>query len=158
MPKKYEIYRSNDKGEQKFRWRLKDGNNQIIAISEEPFHKENIHDSIKKIRANVTPDTLILHKSDPENTNKYYRFEYFQSDKDSEWYWRLLAAGNSEKMAIGGEGFSTKQSVIRSLENVRDEMPNCFNVEYEDPKDDPLSDAKDAEEESGNKTTGMKGS
>ncbi len=158
MPKKYEIYKSNDKGDQNFRWRLRDGNNKIIAVSEEPFHKDNILASIKKIRAEVNPNTPIFDKDDPQNTNDCYRFVYFQSENDEQWYWRLLAAGNSEKMAIGGEGFSTKQSVIGSLENVRDEMPNCFDVKYENPEDDPLNDAKDAEKESGNKTTGMKGS
>lgn len=48
-------------------------------------------------------------------------FEMWQSKKDGQWYWSLEAA-NGESIAIGGEGFSSKESCRRSIRNVMEEI------------------------------------
>ena len=59
-------------------------------------------------------------------------FEIYQ-DKSGEWRWRLRAS-NGQLVANGGEGFSSKASVIRSLESVRKnvaESPGHIEIEQE---------------------------
>lgn len=153
---KFEIYRGEDKNtEQCWRWRLLDTNGKNIAKSEEPFLKENIQGSIKKMRNEVTEKTPIHPHNSPEKDGGVYRFEYQQSNKDGQWRWELKAGGNSETMAEGGEGFSSEQSIIVSLRNVRSEIPSA-EIKYKNPDDDPANDAKKAEEET--PTRGIPGS
>ncbi|NYT27855.1 MAG: YegP family protein [Candidatus Thiodubiliella endoseptemdiera] len=64
----------------------------------------------------------------------------FKVRKDGEWYWRLKA-GNNEPMAIGGQGFSSKQSILGSIENVKVEIGRA-EIIFENPEDDPAYEAK----------------
>jgi uncharacterized protein YegP (UPF0339 family) len=43
-----------------------------------------------------------------------YRFKVYQSSLDRQWYWRFVSP-NGEITAIGGEGYSSKQSAIYSI-------------------------------------------
>lgn len=45
-------------------------------------------------------------------------FQVWQSQADGQWYWRLRA-NNYEPVAIGGEGFSSKQACLESIEIVK---------------------------------------
>jgi len=138
----FEIYKGKDKGEQCWRWKLLDHDNSSdinIARSEEAFVKSSIKRSIKTIQSKVGTQTPILLRGD-EQGNGVYRFEYFQSDNDNKWYW-MLRATNNEPMAIGGEGFSDEQSVIKNIENVRKEIGKA-EVSFKDKEDDPSHEAK----------------
>ena len=141
---KFEIYRSNDKGEQCWRWRLVDSNYKNIARSEEPFIKSSVKRSIKTIKDKVALNAPVFFDESIEDVDKGYRFEYFQSEKDSEWYWKLKAS-NHELMAIGGEGFSSKQSILKSIENAKVEIGRA-EIIFENPKDDPAYEAKNQDD------------
>lgn len=146
---KFVIYKGQDKGEECFRWKLIDDNDKNIARSEEPFLVTSIQKSIKTMQTKVGVDTPIYEDESLEDKDKGYRFEYSQSKNDNQWYWKLRA-GNNETMAIGGEGFSSKQSVVRSIENVRLEIPRA-TIEWDNEALDPANKAKD------NDTTPTKG-
>lgn len=138
---KFIIYKGSDSGEQAWRWRLKDSNGVKIAKSEEPFIKDSVKRSIKTLQQKITSDTPVYLDESKEDIDKGNRFEYFQSEKDEQWYWRFKA-GNNELMAIGGEGFVSEQSILKSIANVKVEIP-AAEILFEDPKDDPAHDAKD---------------
>ncbi|AYQ57047.1 hypothetical protein MS2017_1359 [Bathymodiolus thermophilus thioautotrophic gill symbiont] len=140
----FKIYRGKDKGEQCWRWRLVDSNHKNIAMSEESFVKSSVKRSIKTIKDKVNLSTPVFLDESNEDTDKGYRFEYFQSEKNSEWCWRLKA-GNHEFMAIGGEGFSSKQSILKSIENVRVEMGRA-KIIFENPEDDPVCEARNQDD------------
>lgn len=140
---KFEIYKGNDKGEQCWRWRLVDSNHENIAMSEEPFIKSSVKRSIKTIKDKVNISTLVFLDESDEDTDKGYRFEYFENEKN-EWYWRLKA-GNHEPMAIGGEGFSSKQSILKSIENVKLEITRAI-ITFKNPEDDPAYEAKNQDD------------
>ena len=135
---KFEIYKGKDKDPKEcWRWRLLDNNHKNIARSEEAFRKENVVRSIEIMRLHVTPETpiifesIIIFEGDPEEDTSEYRFIIFKSEKDGQWYWRLRAGGNNEMMAIGGEGFSSKDSAKRATENARLEIYRTDKIEWE---------------------------
>ncbi len=137
---KFQIYMDDSGKEESWRWRLIDDNNKNIAKSEEAFVKTSITRSIKTLQDKVNAKTPIHQDESVGDIDKGYRFEYFQSSKNQEWYWRLKA-GNHELMAVGGEGFSSEQSVKISLDNVRLEIPRA-DVTWENPEDAPAHKAK----------------
>lgn len=152
---KFVIYRDKSEGtDQCWRWRLVDDNGARIAKSEEAFLKENVKPSIKLVQGNVNPKTLICLNGSDDEDGAVYRFAYHQSDKDEQWYWKLQAGGNNELMAVGGEGFSSKSKVSRSIENVRLEICRA-GITFENIEDDPAYEAKEANRE--DKTNVRKG-
>ncbi len=128
---KFEIYKKDNSynSEQCWRWRLVDSNGAKIAKSEEPFIKSSIEGSIKTIKDRVDTNTPVFLDESNEDTDKGYRFEYFKSEKNNEWYWKLRA-GNNETMASGGEGFTTEQSIKVSIVNVKVEIGRA-DIVYE---------------------------
>ncbi len=130
---RYQIYKSNDSGEQCWRWRLLDDKGNNIAHSEEPFLKQDILASIKKIREKAN-DAPIWQDENKEDKDKGYRFEYYKSSKDGKWRWRFRA-GNHETMAIG-DPYDSENDIKNALEYVKKEMANA-KIEWENPKDDP---------------------
>lgn len=42
------------------------------------------------------------------------KYEYFQSSKNDEWYWRLRA-DNGEPIADGGQGYSNKADCLHGI-------------------------------------------
>jgi uncharacterized protein YegP (UPF0339 family) len=44
-------------------------------------------------------------------------------DKRGEWRWRLVELQNCRIMADSGQGYFTKQGVLRAIDVVRDAMP-----------------------------------
>lgn len=156
---KFEIYKGDSTDtKQCWRWRLKDDNHAIIATGGEGFLKESVKPSIKNIQGEITLNTLICEDGSDDEDSKVYRFAYFESEKDEQWYWRLQAGGNNKIVAIGNEDFVSKDSVIRSIENVREEMCRA-GIVFENPKDDPAYDAKEEnKEKETNKKKGVAGS
>lgn len=151
----FTIYISDDKGNQNYRWNLKDDNHKIIAHSEEPFHRENALKSVEKMQCHVKQETEICLESESTDTSKY-RFEYRQSEKDEQWYWTLKAGGNHEPMAIG-EGYVSKSNVIEGLENVRLEISRA-EIKFESPEDQKWYKAFLIRREDTTETKGIPGS
>jgi uncharacterized protein YegP (UPF0339 family) len=56
-----------------------------------------------------------------EKTYAMVRFEYYQSPHNAHWYWRLKD-GNNRTVADGSEGYSTKEAVLRAIQNVIDDI------------------------------------
>jgi uncharacterized protein len=52
-------------------------------------------------------------------------FQIFKSDQDNQWYWRLRA-NNHEIVAVGGEGYSSKQNCLRGIMAVRSLIPDAL--------------------------------
>ncbi len=50
------------------------------------------------------------------------KFEYWQSLRDSQWYWHLIDS-NGEPIAIGGQPFNGKQIVQQAIKNVCSTVP-----------------------------------
>ena len=57
-----------------------------------------------------------------------FKFEYYQSSKDSNWYWRLKS-GNGQIMADSGEGYSSKQACERAIATVKSNMGRAQVIE-----------------------------
>ena len=53
-----------------------------------------------------------------------YRFEYFQSRRNSQWYWRLVAS-NGKTVADGSEGYSTKHACSDAINRVKRNVPSA---------------------------------
>ena len=50
--------------------------------------------------------------------SRVHDFQVWQSEADGLWYWRLRAK-NYESVAVGGEGFSSKEACLESIEIVK---------------------------------------
>jgi len=59
-----------------------------------------------------------------------FKFEYYQSKRNKEWYWRLKS-GNGQTMADSGEGYSSKQGCERAIATVKSNMGRARAVEVE---------------------------
>ena len=151
----FTIYKSEDTGNQNYRWNLKDDNHKIIAHSEEAFHKENALKSVEKMQCHINQETEICLKPESTDTSKY-RFEYHQSEEDGQWYWTLKAGGNHEPMAIG-EGYGSKSNVMKGLENIRLEMPRA-EIKFQSPEDQKWYKALLIRREDTTETKGIPGS
>lgn len=109
------------KGDQWF-WRLKDGNHKIIAVGGEGFESEaSVRKSVANVLSEVSENSPIVPEDDEKDGSAHTRFAYFVGE-DDQYYWHLQNKGNNRKIASGGEGFASKGNVIRSLENVRQEI------------------------------------
>lgn len=49
-------------------------------------------------------------------------FQYWQSKRDRQFYWRLRNVGNGRNIAVGGEGFADAFTLKRSIDNVLDSI------------------------------------
>lgn len=137
----FQIYEGQDSDKnEKWRWRLLDKNNDNsnIARSEEPFLKTSIKRSIKTLKQKINTQTKVYEKESKEK-KKGYRFEWF-TGKDDKFYW-CIKAGNNEPMAIGGEGFSNEEDMLKDIDNIKNNIINA-KIEFEDPKCDPSYSAR----------------
>jgi large subunit ribosomal protein L21 len=114
----FEIY--EDKAGQ-WRWRLRASNGEILAMSEQGFStKASVVRSLDSVRHHVAEASGHTEigpaegGAEPENAVGCEIYE----DKAGQWRWRLRAS-NGELLAIPEQGFSTKASVVRSLDSVR---------------------------------------
>lgn len=94
-----EMYRSQADGE--YRFRLKAGNGQIIAVGESYQGKAGAMSGV---------ETFLLNAQSSRN------FKVFKG-ADEQFYWRL-EAGNDEVVASGGEGYSSEASAKRAVNTV----------------------------------------
>lgn len=137
MPK-YQIYKSENQGEQCWHWRFIGNGGEIIANSDKPFFKGDIIASVKRIRQE-TPEASIKENGSSGNQGEGFQFEYHKNDKDKQWNWHLLD-GNHKIVAVG-KVLDLENSIERYLEDIRKEMGDA-KITWEDPKDDPDCQAK----------------
>lgn len=96
---KFEVYAD---AADKYRWRLRSNNGQLVASSGEAFaSKSNADRAANGFKAGAASYT------------------YNVTNTGDQWYWSAVA-GNGEKVATGGEGFASKSNAERAAENVRD--------------------------------------
>ena len=55
------------------------------------------------------------------------KFEYYQSLRDSQWYWHLID-GNGRIIAIGGQPFNSKAIIQQSIKNVCSTVPLAMQM------------------------------
>lgn len=133
----FTIYRGHDDNPaQCWRWRLTDGNHQCIATGGEAFTKDGAVASLRNLKSRVNFETRIVQDGGDEESGKETRFAYYEGN-DGQFYWRLQNQGNNEIIAIGHEGFSSRHAVIRSIENVRQEIANQPPHVFDPPEADP---------------------
>ena len=46
-------------------------------------------------------------------------FQYWKSNRDGDWYWRLRRRGNNKTIARSSEGYESKQACIESINLVK---------------------------------------
>ena len=47
------------------------------------------------------------------------RYEYYQSEKNSKWYWRLIADNNKDIIADGGQGYREVDDCLHGIDLVK---------------------------------------
>lgn len=120
---RFELYR--DKSD-KYRWRLRHRNGQIIASSGENFERRNgAQNGIQSVRRNSFGATLLEKEaaeveettSEPVEPESRADFEIYRDKKD-QWRWRLQH-DNGNIIADGGQGYGSKSNVRRAVRSVR---------------------------------------
>lgn len=94
-----------------YRWRLKSGSD-IIADSSEGYRSRSAaRDALERVQEDA-PGADVLETGTPH-------FEVYE-DSAGQWRWRMVA-GNGRIVADSGEGYDSKSSVKRAVENVKDD-------------------------------------
>lgn len=154
----FKIHREEGDGKLKWEWKLEDENGKVFAVSKEPSSdKDSIIESIKKIRAKVTPNTKTIEEKGADDPHGECTFVIFKSDKDNHWCWKLLDDKNNI-LSIGCEDFDTREAIEVFLDIVRGKICSKPVIIWTNIEDDPAHKSGEDEDKSGNKTTGMKGS
>ncbi len=132
---KFEIFQVPDRGEQCWYWRLWVENNPV-AKSENSLLKEEIVDSIKKLREEIS-NFQIFQKSDYEENKVGFEY-YCEGSDDCQWYLR----GNGGEIIATGETNESLKDVESNLENIRNKVKDA-QITWENEVDDPAHQAKD---------------
>ncbi len=109
----FEVY-EDSAGE--FRWRLRGGNNQIVADSGEGYaSRSGAEDAVERI-GEYAPEADILEIGRAA-------FEVYEDD-GGEWRWRLRAR-NGNIVADSGEGYTGRTDAHDAIESVKRNAPNA---------------------------------
>ena len=102
-------------------WVLKDHNNETVADGQQGNGYEDKRDAEHgaDLFTKLGHDAPRREVADGASTGANPDFEYFQSAKNDEWYWRFRAA-NGTVVADGSEGYTRKASVLRAIDNVQE--------------------------------------
>jgi uncharacterized protein YegP (UPF0339 family) len=109
----FEVY-EDEAGE--FRWRLRGGNDRIMADSGEGYDSRGgAEDAVERVR-NYLPDadTLVIGRA---------AFEVYE-DAGGEWRWRLRHR-NGQILADSGQGYSDRSGSFDGIESVKRNAPNA---------------------------------
>lgn len=135
---RFELYRDRS---DKYRWRLRHRNGQIIAGSGENFERRSgAQNGIQSVKRNSFGADIIEHEDEevdeePIEEESNAEFEVY-SDKKDEWRWRLKH-DNGNIIADGGEGYSSKSNALRAVDSVVEHLgpatyldvdPTAFDV------------------------------
>lgn len=129
---RFELYR--DKSD-KYRWRLRHRNGQIIAGSGENFERRNgAQNGIQSVKHNSFGADIIEHENEevdeePIEEESNAEFEVY-SDKKNEWRWRLKH-DNGNIIADGGEGYSSKSNAMRAVDSVMEHLGPATYLEVD---------------------------
>ena len=104
-------------------WILQDGNNETIADAQQGDGYEELRGAKHGADRFTTLGHDAPRREIPEGkaTGANPEFEYYQSAKDKDWYWRFRAE-NGRVVADGSEGYASKANVLRALDNVQAEL------------------------------------
>jgi uncharacterized protein YegP (UPF0339 family) len=109
----FEVY-EDSAGE--FRWRLRGGNNQIVADSGEGYgSRSGAEDAVERIQGHA-PEADILEIGRAA-------FEVYEDD-GGEWRWRLRAR-NGNIVADSGQGYGGRSDAHDAIESVKRNAPNA---------------------------------
>ena len=111
-------------------WILQDGNHETIADAQQGdgYEDERGAEHAADLFTKLGHDAPRREVADGESTGANPDFEYFQSKKNDEWYWRFRAR-NGAVVADGSEGYTRKASVLRAIDNVQAELAKLAGVQ-----------------------------
>ncbi len=122
----FEVYEDS---QDKWRWRLKHVNGNIIADSSEGYaSKQKAKQGLESVRSNA-PGAYVedQSKDDPEpdatEGGSDATFELYE-DKGGNWRWRLRH-DNGNIIGDGGQGYASKQKAKQGLNSVRQNVPGA---------------------------------
>jgi uncharacterized protein YegP (UPF0339 family) len=100
-----------------WRWRLKDGNHEIVADSGEGYKQraDCVHGS--ELFKTLGPDAPEREAQRNDTKGQGREWEYYEDDAQ-EWRWRFQA-NNNKVIADGAEGYDSKYNVKRAITNVK---------------------------------------
>lgn len=102
-----------------WRWRLKDGNHEIVADSGEGYkHESDCKKGAELFTAlGVTAPERKVDKPSVTTSGDGSEYEYFVGEGGL-WYWHFQAK-NNKIIADGAEGYASEHNVKRAITNVR---------------------------------------
>ncbi|OZC01453.1 DUF1508 domain-containing protein [Rubricoccus marinus] len=134
------LFRTNALG--KHYWILRDGNNETIADAQQGDGYENERDAKHgaDVFTNLGHDAPRREISEGTSTGANPEFEYFESARNKQWYWRFRAK-NGRVVADGSEGYGSRSNVTRAIDNVQTELTKLRDVGGSEtpPSDSPYA-------------------
>jgi hypothetical protein len=112
MPAKYQIFKD---GEGKYRFRLKSGNNEIIAVSEAYEQNSSCLNGVKSMQKNCSANVEDTTVEGEKISNPKYQVFY---DEKSGYRFHLTAR-NGEIIAAS-EGYKSKESCLKGIEAIKE--------------------------------------
>jgi len=127
---RFELY--EDAGE-KYRWRLRHDNGNIIADSGEGYaSKQKAKQGLESVRSNAPGAYIVDQSKDeqpPEGGGSSATFQLFE-DAEGKYRWRLRH-DNGNIIADGSQGYASKQKAKQGLESVQTNTTGAPVVEPE---------------------------
>ena len=112
--KEFEFYRDEA---QEWRWRLQDGNNEVVADSGEGYNDKQDCEKSAQLFTTLGPDAPERKVVEPSTVGQGPEWEYYE-DQGGEWRWRFQAR-NNKILADSAEGYESEANVKRAIANVK---------------------------------------
>lgn len=112
--KGFQFYEDSAK---EWRWRLRDGNNKIVADSGEGYDEKKDCEKGAALFTTLGPNAPVNKVNANDTSGHGPEWEYY-ADKAAEWRWRFQAK-NNKNLADGSEGYESEANVIRAIDNVK---------------------------------------
>lgn len=100
-----------------WRWRLRDGNQEIVADSAEGYKQKADCEKGAQLFTTLGPDAPERKVAEFSTAGQGPEWEYFEDTKQ-EWRWRFQAK-NNKVLADGSEGYVSESNVKRAITNVK---------------------------------------
>lgn len=102
-----------------WRWRLKDGNHEIVADSGQGFPQKSESEKEAELFKTLGPSAPVRNAEKDKARHKDPEWEYYL-DKAGEWRWRFLIGSGTQIIADSSEGYESEHNVKRAIANVKD--------------------------------------
>jgi hypothetical protein len=102
---------------QEWRWRLRDGNHEIVADSGEGYTDKKDCEKGAQLFTTLGPDAPERKIVEPSTVGQGPEWEYYL-DQGGEWRWRFQAR-NNKILADSAEGYDSEANVKRAITNVK---------------------------------------